>query len=77
MGVQVKVWFTADTRENGNPFFRYLLSFLGDDTDLPFSKDKSIVIETNIPGDPDQPYFRLLNGVDPSYNAPYFKTHYG
>ena len=45
-------------------------------TDLPFSKDKSIVIDANIPGDPDQPLFRLLDGMDPAYTAPYFKTHY-
>jgi len=75
MNVQGKIWFTANTREDGHPMVRYLFDLMAG-ADLPFSKDKSIVVQTTLPGDPDNPYFRLLNGVDPSYNPPHFKTHY-
>lgn len=77
MSVVVKLWFTPPT---GNSVlsraFRFLLGLLGSFTELPLTKQKAIVVDVNDPGNPNEPLFRLGQGLDPAYNAPWFKVHW-
>ena len=56
--------------------FRLLFELFNDLTDLPLSKKKAIQILVDNPDDPDEPLFRVNKGLDPAYNAPWFKVHW-
>lgn len=77
MGVLLQVWFTPTTSKGPlSTAFRVLLGLLNGLTDLPLSKQKAIQVLVNNPGDPDEPLFRINKGLDPAYNAPWFKVHW-
>ena len=77
MSVLVQVWFTPTTSKGAlSTAFRVLLGLINDLTDLPLSKKKAIQILVDNPDDPDEPLFRVNKGLDPAYNAPWFKVHW-
>lgn len=77
MGVLVQVWFTPTTSKGAlSTAFRVLLDLLSGLTDLPLSKQKAIQVLVNNPGDPNDSLFRINKGIDPAYNAPWFKVHW-
>jgi hypothetical protein len=76
LGVEGHVWFSAPTNKRS-----YLLNFLEkvllQHTEFPFSKNHSITVQTNMPGDPSNPIFDLKNGTSPSFPIPEYAIHDG
>jgi len=75
MSVTGLLWFTANDSDEASPIFRFLLNLLSDLTDLPFTKSTGIQVLMNKP-DTEKSLFVLQSGMDPDYNAPYFKVHW-
>eukprot|EP00588_Corethron_pennatum_P005685 CAMPEP_0194296078 /NCGR_PEP_ID=MMETSP0169-20130528/55129_1 /TAXON_ID=218684 /ORGANISM="Corethron pennatum, Strain L29A3" /LENGTH=364 /DNA_ID=CAMNT_0039045433 /DNA_START=275 /DNA_END=1369 /DNA_ORIENTATION=+ len=76
LSVTGQLWFNAKNKEDGNALFRLLMRFVKNLPDLPFSKSDAIQVSTNTPGDVNQQLFTVRDGMDPAYNAPFFKTHW-
>jgi hypothetical protein len=74
MGVMGQIWFTTDKEDNPN--LKALANFMDKYTDFPFTKSKSIRIQTNEVGNPNQPLFRNEMGMSKDFKTPSFAQHW-
>jgi hypothetical protein len=73
MGVEGKIWFSAPTNKRSK--LLKLLEKVLRRNDFPFKKDQAVLVATNLPGDPSNPIFELINGTNPNFLIPSFGRH--
>ena len=71
MGVKGKIWFAPSALKN--ELIKSILNhFNAEGLKFPFNKDNAIVMETSIPGNPNQPIFPLTTGITQDFKIPDF-----
>lgn len=73
LGVEGKIWFSEPTNKRSK--LLKILERVLRRNDFPFSKDQAVKVSTNLPGDPNNPTFQLINGTNPSFPIPSFGRH--
>ena len=74
LGVMGQIWFTTDKEDNPN--LKALANFMDKYMDFPFTKSKSIRLQTNEVGNPNQTLFRNETGMSKDFKTPSFAQHW-
>jgi hypothetical protein len=73
LGVEPKIWFSPSNNKKSKMLM--LLEKVLRRHDFPFSKDKAILVSTNLPGDPKNPILKMIRGTNPEFPIPSFGRH--